>query len=66
VALHIGGVRPSDLLGYEGTDIEKLLLDATILNEVLPEGGGEGMSVRDEINRRRAEMFRRARLKYVS
>jgi len=63
VAVRIGGIRPSELLGVCEGALEDLLLDSLILSKLPSEE--EEMSLAEEIRKKRREILAR-KMKYVS
>lgn len=51
LALKIGGITPTKLLGIEESPFEDLMLNAAIISKVAP--SSEGLSLREEIERKR-------------
>lgn len=57
LSIQIGGIRPSDVLGFEGSEFERLMLDAEAIVEVLP--AGESSSLSGDILAHRKALARR-------
>ena len=53
LAVTVGGLRPTDILGINDSPYEDLMLDVAIVGKVLPKSADSGSSLADELRERR-------------